>query len=121
MTLWERIKTEPTILLSALQALLGLLVVFGALPFTEDEQAGIMATAGAVLSLIIAISVRQFAWPLLMAVVQALVPLALEFGVNWTDVQVGAVYTFFAVLGAFFVRQKVTPETKLPALAPPGR
>lgn len=114
MTLWERIKTEPAVLLQFLQVVLGFLVTFNILPFTEDEQAGIMSVAGAVLSLIIGLAVRQFRWPLIVAVVQALVPLLLEFGVDWTEQQVGAIYMVFAAAGAFFIRQNVTPETKLP-------
>jgi len=114
MTFWERVKTEPAVLLQFLQVVLGGLVVFNLLPFTEDEQAGIMAVAGAVLSLIIGLAVRQFKWPLITAVVQTIVPLALEFGVDWTDQQVGAIYAFTAALGAIFIRQNVTPETKLP-------
>lgn len=116
MTFWERIKTEPAVLLQFLQVVLGFLVAFNFLPFTENEQAGIMAVAGAVLSLIIGLAVRQFKWPLIVAVVQTVVPLALEFGVDWTEVQVGAIYMVFAAAGAFFIRQNVTPETKLQPL-----
>lgn len=121
MSVWDRIKTEPAVLLQLLQVLLGGAVAFGFLPFTEDEQAGIMSVAGATLALIIALVVRQFVWPLITALVQAVVPLLLTFGVDWTEQQVGFVYLITAALGAFFIRQNVTPETKLPALAPPGR
>lgn len=114
--LWVKIKENPAATLQLLQVALGALVVFEVLPFDDAEQAGIMATAAAVLNLVLALAVRSVRWPLITAAFQAAVPLAVEFGWGATDQQIGAIYAVVAAVGAWFVREMVTPETKLPAL-----
>lgn len=123
--LWVRVKENPAATLQLLQVALGVLVAFEVLPFTDGQQAGVLAVAAAVLNLALALAVRSFAWPLITALVQAAIPLAVEFGWGASDLQIGAIYALVAAFGTWFVRSKVTPETRLPALraveTEPGR
>lgn len=118
MSLWDRIKEQPTIVIQTVQVLLGLAVAFNIVSMTDNQTAAVLAVTTAVLGFILALATRQFAWPVVTGVVQAAVVLLLEFGINLTDQQVGAIFAATAALGAFFVQRSVTPETKLPALAP---
>jgi hypothetical protein len=111
-----RLKTEPTILVQAAQAVLGALVAFGVVGFTDSQTGAVLAVVSAVSGFLLALGVRPFNWAVLTGVVQAIILLAVEFGLNWSDTQVAATFMVIS-MASMFMRQLVTPETKLPAIA----
>lgn len=110
-----KLKEEPTVLVQAAQAVLGLLVALNVVGFTEAQTGAVLAVVAAASGLIIAQSVRPFAWATVTGLVQAGVVALAEFGFELTEQQVGAVYMSVSVIG-MVLRQFVTPEVKLPPL-----
>lgn len=110
-----KLKEEPTILVQATQALLGLLVAVDLVGFTEAQTGAVLAVVAAASGLFIALTVRPFAWATITGLVQAGVMLLAEFGLELSEQQVGAAYTAVSVLG-MILRQFVTPEVKLPPI-----
>lgn len=53
-------RTEPTLILSAVAAIIGLLIAFGA-PITEDQRQAVLVCVGALIPLAIAIRQSVFA------------------------------------------------------------
>jgi hypothetical protein len=113
----SRIKTEPTLVTALVKATLGVLVLAKVIQLTDNQTAAILGVVAAGLSLLLALSVRPFPLPLVTGAVEAGVVLLIVFGVDITAELQAGVYTLVAALLAFFTRQNVTPETKLPALA----
>lgn len=113
----DRIKTEPAVIVQSLQAILGLLVAFSVIALTDDQTGAILATTAAALGVVLALSVRPFTWSVVTGFVQSGVVLLTAFGMEFTSEQTSSIYAVTAVLGAVFVRQTVTPETKLPPVA----
>jgi hypothetical protein len=107
-----KLKEEPTILTQAAQALLGLVVAFGLLGFSEAQTGAVLAVVTAATGVLLALSVRPFTWPVLVGLTQAVILLVAEFGVEVTAAQAGAVLTAVALLG-MILRQFVTPEIHL--------
>lgn len=110
-----KLKAEPTILVQAAQAILGLLVALNVVGFTEAQTGAVLGVVAAASGLLIALTVRPFAWAAVTGFVQAGAVGVAEFGLELTEQQVGAVYTTVAVLG-MVLRQFVTPEVKLEPL-----
>lgn len=117
----SRIKTEPALFVGFLQALIGLGVALGVVRFTENQTGSILAVVTAALSLLLGLSVRPFAWPLITGVVQAGVTLALAFGFDISSTTQASIYALVAAAIAIFNRQAVTPETKLAPVSLTGK
>lgn len=114
MSLWNRIKQEPTIVVQTVQALLALLVGFDVFSLTEDQTGTLLTLTSAVTGFVLALSVRPFQWPVVTGLVQAGIASFTAFIADLDPNQIAAIYGVTAILGAWIVRQKVTPETKLP-------
>ena len=117
MSLWNRIKQEPTIVVQTVQALLAFLVGFEVFSLTDTQTGVLLTLTSAVTGFVLALSVRPFQWPVVTGLVQAGIAALAAFGAELDPSQVAAIYGLTAVLGAWIVRQKVTPETKLPPVA----
>jgi hypothetical protein len=117
--MWDRfinwLKREPTILTQSVGALLGLAVAFDLVAFSEAQTGAVLAVVAGLSALFLAITVRPFNYAVIMGLVQAVVVLLVEFGLEFSDTQVAGVYTGVSVIG-LLLRQVVTPETKLPAI-----
>jgi regulator of protease activity HflC (stomatin/prohibitin superfamily) len=111
-------KLEPTVIIQAASVLLSLLTVFGFYVFDQDQTWAILNFITVGLTLINGLSVRPFKWVLVTAVVQALIILVMQFGLEITPEQQAAVLAAVTVIGAIFIRQSVTPEVKLEPVLP---
>jgi len=118
--MWTRfitwLKQEPTILTQTVGALLGLAVAFDLVGFTDVQTGAVLAVVAGLSALFLAMAVRPFNYAVIMGLVQAVVVLLAEFGAELSDTQVAGIYTGVSVVG-LLLRQLVTPEVKLPALA----
>ena len=117
MSLWNRIKQEPTIVVQTVQALLGLLVAFEVFTLTDDMTGTLLTLVSAITGFVLALSVRPFQWPVVTGLVQAAVVAAVAFGADLDADKIAGIYAVTAIIGAWVVRQAVTPETKLPPVA----
>lgn len=114
--MWNRfidwLKREPTILVQLAQGVLGGLVAFGAIAFSEAQTGAVLGLVSAASGLFLALGVRPFKWPTLVGLAQAAIVLASEFWFNFTDEQIATIYGIIALL-SMSLRQMVTPEVKL--------
>lgn len=83
-------------------------------PVSSAAQALIQAAVGAVLAVIVAVQVKENIVPAILAALQAVVPLAVYAGLDWTPEQQGLVFTAAAVvLGLIVGRPNLTPKASV--------
>lgn len=110
---------EPAIWLALFSGLLQVLSAF-VLPISTDMQALLGGAVAAVFGLMTAISVAQDKLlPAVVGLAQALLSLAIGFGLDWTSEQQSVLMAFVALVAGSFVRtQVVAPVPPEPARAP---
>lgn len=80
-------------------------------PIDAEAQALIQAVVGALLALVVAFMVRENVVPTILAALQAVVPLAVYYGLEWTPEQQALVFTATSViLGLIAGRPNLTPK-----------
>jgi uncharacterized membrane protein YphA (DoxX/SURF4 family) len=112
------VKTEPTLITQGVQAAIAVLVAARVIDFTDGETGSILAILTAGLALLNGLSVRPFAWPLVVGVVQAALALLLAFGFEVSQELQGSIIALTTVVGAIVIRNAVTPEAKLSPVTP---
>jgi hypothetical protein len=106
------LKTEPSVIIGLAGTGMACLIAFG-VKLTPEQTGGVIAVIAAILAVIKAITVRPFYWPILSGVVSAGLSLGIAFGTHLTQDQVGTIMAVVVGVLGVFVRQAVTPETKL--------
>ncbi|MBO0813621.1 MAG: hypothetical protein J2P30_00480 [Actinobacteria bacterium] len=116
--LFNLIRTEPALILGAVQTILALIMGIG-LNLSAGQAGAIEAVTSAVLALIVAVTVRPFPVPVLTGAVTAVVTLLVAFGVP--HVSAGIVSSLNAAIVAVLtlvLRGHVTPAASAPHPAP---
>lgn len=104
---------EPAAISSAIMVAVALIGGF-LTPVSSQAQALIQAAVGGVLALIVAVQVRENVVPTILAALQAVVPLAVYAGLDWTPEQQGLVFTATSViLGLVAGRPNLTPKANV--------
>lgn len=100
---------EPAVVLAFLSALIQILDTFF-VHWTTDQTAAVNAAVAVVLGVVTAaLTARDQLLPLLTGLAQALITLALAFGLDWSQGQVAVVMASVAAFVALFgVRPQVT-------------
>ena len=106
---------DPAVYLAALNALLALLVSFGA-PWSAGVNQAIMVVATGVVTIISAAMVRPFDVPLTLGTIKTILVAVAAFGLHLSDVQVAAVLGVLSAIFAVVVRDRVTPKPAAKAL-----
>ncbi|HEY9314645.1 hypothetical protein [Williamsia sp.] len=107
---------EPAAISAAIMIAVALIGGF-LTPIAADAQALIQAVVGAILALIVATQVRENVVPAILAALQAVVPLAVYYGLEWTPEQQALVFTAASViLGLVAGRPNLTPKVTIDAV-----
>ncbi|QMU22495.1 hypothetical protein [Gordonia rubripertincta] len=106
---------EPAAISAAIMVAVALIGGF-LTPVSSQAQALIQAAVGGVLALIVAVQVRENVVPAVLAALQAVIPLAVYAGLDWTPEQQGLVFTATSVvLGLIAGRPNLTPKADMVA------
>lgn len=101
---------EPAAISAAIMAAIALISGF-LTPIDSQGQALIQTVVGAILALYVALSVRENVIPAILVALQAAIPLAVYYGLDWTPEQQGLVFTSVSViLGLVAGRPNLTPK-----------
>lgn len=116
-----RLLREPALLLSLVATAIRLVSAFF-IEVSPDRQAWINAAATAVCSATVAVWVRREGQvPAILGAIQALLALAVGFGLHWTGEQQAVFMSFAGTVAAFYTRtQVVAPVPAAPAVADGG-
>lgn len=113
------IKTEPALIASVVQALLGVVTVFG-VGLTADQSGAFLAVTAAILTAVTAWSTRPLQVSAFTGLANAAGVLAVSFGMHLPAGAVASVNLLIATVLALLTRAQVTPVAKLsPAVPPP--
>jgi len=106
---------EPAALLGVVRAVLTMLVTFGLASWLTTETSGvILAAVSAALGLVEAYATRTTLYSAALGFGQAVLILAVTFGLNLDDVKQGAILSTLAVVLGFFLRDQTSSvETKI--------
>ncbi|WP_187589125.1 hypothetical protein [Gordonia sp. OPL2] len=100
---------EPAVISAAIMAAVALLSGF-LTPISPTTQALIQTAVGAVLGLWVLIQVRENVVPGVLTLIQAVLPLAVVAGVDWTTEQQGLIYSSAAVILGLLARPNLNPK-----------
>lgn len=107
---------EPALILSLVATAVRLVSAFF-IDVSPDQQAWINAAATAVLGLLVAAFVaHEGQVPAILGAIQALLALAVGFGLHWDAEQQAIFMSFVGTLAAFFVRSKVVAKVPGPVI-----
>lgn len=107
---------EPAAISAAVMMAVALISGF-LTPIDAQAQAFIQAVLGTVLALIVAVMVRENVIPAILAALQAVIPLAVHYGLAWTPEQQALVFTATSViLGLVAGRPNLTPKVTIDAV-----
>jgi hypothetical protein len=111
---------EPAALLGVVRALLTMLVTFGLASWLTTETSGvILAAVSALLGLVEAYATRTTLYSAALGFGQAVLILAVTFGLNLDDARQGALLASLAVVLGFFLRDKTSSvDTKISSTSP---
>lgn len=102
-----RFFREPALLLTLVATAIRLISAFFT-PIDDQHQAWINAAATAVCSAVVALWVRREGQvPAILGAVQAILALAVGYGLDWTAEQQATVMSFVGLACAFYVRTQV--------------
>jgi hypothetical protein len=107
---------EPALVGAMLQSILALVLGFGIIPGLDTETVGLVTAAGAaVFGAYVAFAVKQNLLPAIVAAFQALVAVAVGFGLDFLTPDKTALITaaLTAILG-FFLRTQADPKAGTP-------
>ena len=108
------LRTEPSVVMYGLNALLTALVAFGA-HASPGQTAAVTTIATAVITIVTAASTRPVAVPLITGAVATIATAAAAFGLHLTSAQIGAAVPLLTVVLSLILRQAVTPVATLAA------
>lgn len=111
------VKTEPALIASAVQALLGVIVAFGG-ALTSGQVAAILAVSAAILTAVTAAATRPLQVAAFTGLVTAAGVLVASFGVHLGSGEVAAVNFLITAVFALLTRAQVTPVATLNAAKP---
>lgn len=112
---------EPAAVLGVVRAVLTMLVTFGFSSYLTTETSGvILAAASAALGLVEAYVTRTTLYSAALGFGQAVVILAVTFGLNLDDVKQAALLSTLAVVLGFFLRDRTTSTETALTNASPG-
>ena len=98
---------EPALLLTLVATAVRLVSAFW-VHVSDDQQTWINAAATAVAAAIVAVWVRREGQvPAILGAIQALLALAVGFGLHWTPEQQAIFMSFVGAIAAFYVRTQV--------------
>ncbi len=101
---------EPAAIVTAVMAAVALISGF-VVPIGAEAQSYIQAIAGGVLALVVAIQVKENVVPVILAILSAVIPLAVHYGLEWNAEQQALVFTSVSViLGLVAGRPNLTPK-----------
>lgn len=107
---------EPALLLSFVATAVRLISAFW-VPVSDEQQAWINAAATAIASAIVALWVRHEGQvPAILGAIQAVLALAVGFGLHWTPEQQAIFMSFVGAVAAFYTRTQVVAR-ETPSLA----
>jgi len=111
---------EPAAVLGVVRAVLTMLVTFGFASWLTTETSGvILAAVSAALGLVEAYATRTTLYSAALGFGQAVLILAVTFGLNLDDVKQGAILSTLAVVLGFFLRDRTSSvETKVSSASP---
>lgn len=116
--MWEKflhaIKTEPSVIMYAVNAGLTALVAFG-LHATPTETGAVTTIAAAVITIVTAASTRPVSVPLITGAVATIASAAAAFGMHLTTAEIGAGVPVLTIILSLVLRQAITPVATLNA------
>lgn len=113
---------EPAAVLAVVRAGLTMLVTFGLASWLTTETSGvILAAVSAALGLVEAYATRTTLYSAALGFAQAILILAVTFGLNLDDVKQGALLSFIALLLGFFLRDRTSSVDTAISNASPGK
>lgn len=121
MTNFKILGQEPAAVLGVVRAVLTMAVTFGLSSLITTETSGvILAAVSAALGLVEAYATRTNLYSFALGFGQAIVILAVTFGLNLDDVKQGAILSTMAVVLGFFLRDKTSSSETAISNASPG-
>lgn len=107
---------EPAAISAAIMVAVALVSGF-LTPIDAGAQSLIQSVLGTVLALILAAQVRENVVPAILAALQAVIPLAVHYGLDWTAEQQALVFTASSIiLGLVAGRPNLTPKVTIDAV-----
>ena len=104
---------EPAAITTAVMAAVALVSGF-IVPVDAEAQSYIQAAVGALLALYVAVKVRENVVPVILALLAAVIPLAVHYGLDWNAEQQALVFTAVSVLlGLVAGRPNLTPKVNV--------
>jgi hypothetical protein len=101
-------KTEPAVLMYAVNAALTALVAFG-FHATPGWTGAVTTIAAAVITIVTAAATRPVAVPVITGAVATIASAAAAFGLHLSSAQIGAAVPVLAIILSLVLRQAVTP------------
>jgi uncharacterized membrane protein YgaE (UPF0421/DUF939 family) len=111
---------EPAAFVGVVQAVLTMLLSFGVLGLTPETNGVILAAVSASLGLVAAYATRTTLYTALLGFVQAVLVLAVTFGLRLDDMQQGAILSTLAVVAGLYLRDKTSSVDSAVSNASPG-
>lgn len=112
---------EPAAVLGLVRAVLTMAVTFGLSSYLTTETSGvILAAFSAAIGLVEAYATRTTLYTAALGFGQAIVILAVTFGLNLDDVKQGAILSTLAVALGLFLRDKTSSSETAVSAASPG-
>ena len=108
------LKTEPSVVMYAVNALLTALVAFG-VHASPGQTAAVATIAAGVITIVTAASTRPVAVPLIVGAVSTVATAAAAFGLHLTSAQIGAAVPVLTIILSLVLREAVTPVATLNA------
>jgi hypothetical protein len=116
--LWAEIRSEPAVIVGAVNTIVAALVAFG-LHLTATQTGAVTTISTAVLAIIVAAATRPVAVPVITGAVATAATAAAAFGLHLSAAQIGTGVPVLALVLSLVLRQAITPISKLKA-APGG-
>lgn len=115
MSNFKILGQEPAAVLGVVRAVLTMLVTFGLASWLTTETSGvILAAVSAAIGLVEAYATRTTLYSAALGFGQAVLILAVTFGLNLDDVKQGAILSTMAVVLGFFLRDRTSSsESKI--------
>lgn len=111
---------EPAAFVGVAQAVLTLLLSFGLFGLTPETNGVILAAVSATFGLVAAYATRTTLYTALLGFAQAIVVLAVTFGLQLDDTQQGAILSTVAVVAGLYLREKTSSLDTAISSASPG-
>ena len=111
---------EPAAFVGVVQAVLVMLLSFGLFGLTPETNGVIIAAVSAGLGLVTAYATRTTLYTALIGFAQAILVLAVTFGLRLDDVQQGSILATIAVVAGLYLRNQTSSVASAVSAASPG-